>query len=145
METKEQPPSSLFTRIINFLYEKFGSRLLKNRKELITVFEQAHESGLMDNDARDMMQRVLQVSDLRVADIMIPSAQMIVVQQNSKLSECLDTLVESAHSRFPVMDAEKSAVVGILLAKDMLQFFDDHRQEEFQLENLLRALSLIHI
>ena len=139
METKEQPPSSLFTRIINFLYEKFGSRLLKNSKELITVFEQAQESGLMDNDARDMMQRVLQVSDLRVADIMIPSAQMIVVGQNAKLPECLDTLVESSHSRFPVMDAEKSAVVGILLAKDMLQFFDDHRQEEFKLENLLRA------
>lgn len=139
METKEQPPSSLFTRVINFLYEKFGSRLLKNRKELITVFEQAHESGLMDNEARDMMQRVLQVSDLRVADIMIPRAQMIVVEQDAELAECLDTLVESSHSRFPVMDAEKSSVVGILLAKDMLQFFDDHRQEEFHLKNLLRV------
>lgn len=139
MDTQEQPPSSLFTRIINSLYEKFGSRLLKNRKELITVFEQAQESGLMDNEARDMMQRVLQVSDLRVSDIMIPRSQMVVVEQDASLDNCLDTLVKSSHSRFPVMDAEQSSVIGILLAKDMLQFFDDRRQEKFHLSDLLRT------
>lgn len=142
-QSKDQPPSSLFTRLINFLYDKFGSRLLKNRKELITIFEQAQESGLMDKEARDTMQRVLQVSDLRVSDIMIPSAQMIVVDEDLPLEECLDVLVESAHSRFPVMDAEKSVVKGILLAKDMLRFFDREDDDSFDIHDMLREAKFV--
>ncbi|MGH1541159.1 MAG: HlyC/CorC family transporter [Arenicella sp.] len=138
MDTKEQPPSSLFTRIINFLYKKFGSRLLKNRKELITIFEQAQESGLMDKEARDTMQRVLQVSDLHAREIMIPKAQIVVVEQGAPLQNCIEILVESSHSRFPVVDSERSKVLGILLAKDMLQFFDDKHRKEFNLDDLLR-------
>ena len=70
----DQPPSSLFTKAINFLYERFGTRLLRNKKELITLFDEAQESGLLDEEARDTMQRVLQVSDLQVRDIMIQRA-----------------------------------------------------------------------
>ena len=65
----DKPPSSLFTRTVNFLYERFGTRLLKNKRELITIFDEAQESGLMDEEARDTMQRVLQVSDLKVRDM----------------------------------------------------------------------------
>jgi len=141
--TKDQPPSSLFTRLINFLYSRFGSRLLNNKKELITIIEQAQESGLMDKEARDTMQRVLQVSDLRVSDIMIPSAQMVVVDEDLPLAECLDVLVESAHSRFPVMDSEKSKVIGILLAKDMLRFFDEEDDDAFDIHDMLRTATFI--
>lgn len=135
---QEQPPSSLFTRVINFLYERFGTRLLKNKKELITIFDEAQESGLMDEEARDTMQRVLQVSDLQVRDIMIPSAQMVVVESDMLLDQTLDILVESAHSRFPVMNSERDKVVGILLAKDMLRFFDREDDDSFDLSELLR-------
>ena len=135
---QEQPPSSLFTRAINYLYERFGTRLLRNKKELITIFDEAQENGLMDEEARDTMQRVLQVSDLIVRDIMIPSAQMVVVESDMQLDQTLDILVESAHSRFPVMNSERDEVVGILLAKEMLRFFDREDDDSFDLSELLR-------
>lgn len=138
MDTQEQPPSSLFSRIIDFFHRKFGGRLLRNRKELITLFEQAQESGLMDKEARDTMQRILQVSDLRVGDVMIPRSQMVVVEAGDSMKRCLEVLVSSAHSRFPVMDAERASVHGILLAKDMLPFFDTKQRENFSLQDMLR-------
>ena len=61
----DQPPSSFFTRAVNFLYERFGTRLLKNKNELIDIFDEAQESGLMDEEARDTMQRVLLVSSTK--------------------------------------------------------------------------------
>ena len=134
----EQPPSSLFTRTVNYLYERFGTRLLKNKKELITIFDEAQESGLMDEEARDTMQRVLQVSDLTVRDITIPFSQMVVVESGMSLDVTLDIMVESAHSRFPVLNSERDKVEGILLAKEMLRFFDREDDESFDLSELLR-------
>ena len=134
----EQPPSSLFTRTVNYLYERFGTRLLKNKKELITIFDEAQESGLMDEEARDTMQRVLQVADLTVRDITIPFSQMVIVESGMSLDTTLDVLVESAHSRFPVLNPERDKVVGILLAKEMLRFFDREDDESFDLSELLR-------
>ena len=134
----EQPPSSLFTRTVNFLYERFGTRLLKNKKELINIFDEAQESGLMDEEARDTMQRVLQVSDLTVRDITIPFSQMVVVESDMSLDATLDVMVESAHSRFPVLNSERDKVEGILLAKELLRFFDREDDESFKLSELLR-------
>jgi len=134
----DQPPSSLFTRTVNFLYERFGTRLLKNKNELITIFDEAQESGLMDEEARDTMQRVLQVSDLKVRDITIPFSQMVVVESAMTLDQTLDVMVESAHSRFPVLSPERDKVVGILLAKEMLRFFDREDDESFDLFEMLR-------
>lgn len=135
---QDQPPSSIFAKIINFLYERFGTRLLRNKKELITIIDEAQESGLMDEEARDTMQRVLQVSDLKVRDIMIPSAQMVVVESEMSMDQTLDVLVESAHSRFPVMNSERDEVIGILLAKEMLRFFDREDDDSFDLPSMLR-------
>jgi len=137
-QDKDHPPSSILTKAINFLYERFGTRLLKNKKEFITIIDEAQESGLMDEEARDTMQRVLQVSGLQVRDIMIPSAQMVVVEENMSMDQTLDVLVESAHSRFPVMNTEKDEVLGILLAKDMLRFFDLEDDDSFDLPSMLR-------
>ena len=134
----EQPPSNLFTRTVNFLYERFGTRLLKNKKELITIFDEAQESGLMDEEARDTMQRVLQVSDLTVRDITSPFPQMVVVESDMSLDATLDVMVESAHSRFPVLNSERDKVEGILLAKELLRFFDREDDESFDLSELLR-------
>jgi len=138
LKEQDHPPSSILTKAINFLYERFGTRLLKNKKELINIIDEAQESGLMDEEARDTMQRVLQVSDLQVRDIMIPSAQMVVVEENMPMDQTLDVLVESAHSRFPVMNTEKDEVLGILLAKDMLRFFDLEDDDRFDLPSMLR-------
>jgi len=85
------------------------------------------------------MEGVLQVSDLRVRDIMIPRAEMVHVRRDDPLEQILQTAVESAHSRFPVIGDDKGEVVGILLAKDLLAFCIETGRRAFNIRELLRA------
>lgn len=93
-----------------------------NRDELIALLKQAKERALFDTEALAMMEGVLQVADLRVRDIMIPRAQMVVVARDNSLDKVLPIVTESAHSRFPVIGDDRAEVVGTLLAKDLLQY-----------------------
>jgi len=90
-----------------------------------------------------MMQRVMYVSDLKVRDIMVPRSNMIHVEREHELDDCLDIMVDSAHSRFPVVDNEKDQIVGILLAKDLLRFFDDDNKQRFNLRDLTRPVVFV--
>ena len=66
-----------------------------------------------------MIEGVLQVSEIQVRDIMIPRAQMDMVDINrSPPTQFIPYVIETAHSRFPVIDKNKDDVIGILLAKD---------------------------
>ena len=68
-----------------------------------------------------MLEGVLDVADLQVRDIMIPRMQMVFVRRDDPASQILPTVIESGHSRFPVMDEDRDDIVGILLAKDLLR------------------------
>ncbi len=76
--------------------------------------------GIVDSDALAMMEGALEVSETQVRDAMIPRSQMVVVHADSPLEEFLPQIVESGHSRFPVIGEDKDEVVGILIAKDLL-------------------------
>src|SRR5581483_8071576 len=84
-----------------------------------------------------MMEGALQVSEMQVRDIMVPRAQMIVVEETAELKEFLPIIIESGHSRFPVVD-RKGQVVGILLAKDLLPFLADKSARRFLHKDVLR-------
>ncbi len=86
----------------------------QDRDELIGLLKQAKDRALFDTEALAMIEGVLQVADLQVRDIMIPRAQMVVVGRDHELSQVLPVVVESAHSRFPVIDDDRAEVVGIL-------------------------------
>lgn len=92
----------------------------KTRDQLFSLLREARDAELMDDDTLQMMQRVIEVSDLQVEQVMVSRAQMVTVDVSQKLSEMIPVITESAHSRFPVTDGDKDAVVGILLAKDLL-------------------------
>jgi len=92
----------------------------QDTEDLLVILREARNKHLLDNYGLSMIEGVLQVSELRARDIMIPRAQMVVVPQDSPLDEVLPLIVESAHSRFPVIGEDRSEVVGILLAKDLL-------------------------
>ena len=70
-----------------------------------------------------MLEGVLEVGDLQVRDIMIPRAQMVFVRRDDPFAKLLPVVVESGHSRFPVMDEDRDDIVGILLAKDLLRLY----------------------
>jgi magnesium and cobalt transporter len=110
----------------------------ENREQLLSLLKDAKAQHLLDSEALSMIEGVLQVSELRVRDIMIPRAQMTVISREDPLEKILPIAIESAHSRFPVIDDDRSEVVGILLAKDLLAYCGD-TSKRFYVRDLLRA------
>jgi magnesium and cobalt transporter len=94
----------------------------RTREDFIRVLRDAREHELMDADALAMFEGILQTEQTQVRDVMVPRAQMVVVEQVWGLDRILQIAVESGHSRFPVIGDSKDQVVGILLAKDLLKF-----------------------
>ena len=89
-------------------------------EDLLEILREAREKRLLDTDALSMIEGVLQVSQMRVRDIMIPRVQMVVVPKDAELETIFPLVTEFGHSRYPVIDGDRSKVVGILLAKDLL-------------------------
>ena len=114
-----------------------------NRQELIEVLREAQRRHLIDADDLVMIEGVLEVGEMQVRDIMIPRAQMIVVEQDADLEEILPIITESAHSRFPVIGDSRNEVVGILLAKDLLPYFSEGRESAFSVRDVLRPAVFI--
>ncbi len=118
------------------------SREPQTREELLEVLHAATERHLLDSEALRMIEGVLQVSDMKVRDIMIPRSQMVVVERDSPPSEIVPIIIASAHSRFPVIGETRDEVVGILLAKDLLRY-TFHGDETFDITTLLRPATFI--
>jgi magnesium and cobalt transporter len=112
----------------------------EDRDELVDLLRAAHERDLLDEDALSIIEGALQMSDMRVRDIMVPRAQMGVLHIGDSVGAIVAFAVKTAHSRFPVVDGDKDDVVGILLAKDLLRFFAGH---EFSLREMLRPAVFI--
>jgi magnesium and cobalt transporter len=137
--TSDRPSDGSRSR--NWL-ERIGQMLggePQDKAELLEVLKDAKERELLDTDALSMIEGVLQVSDLRVRDIMIPRAEMVYLRRDDPLEKILDAAVKSAHSRFPVTGDDKGEVVGILLAKDLLSFCRDNGDRAFNIRDLLRS------
>ncbi len=125
--------------------ERLGQALAgepKDRQELIELLRDAQRRNLLDADALSMIESVLQVSELQVRDIMIPRAQMVIVNRDDTPAEILPVIVESGHSRFPVIGENRDEVVGILLAKDLLRYRLDAGQQ-FDIRDMLRPAVFI--
>ena len=124
--------------------ERLSAMLLRepeDRKELVTLLHSAFERNLLDAEALSMIEGVLAVSELAVRDVMIPSSQMDVVQVDDSVETFLPFVLECAHSRFPVIGDSKDEVIGILLAKELLQYFAD--PAGFDLRDSLRPAVFI--
>ena len=110
----------------------------QDRQELLVVLRDASERGLIDSDALTMLEGVLEVGDLQVRDIMVPRAQMVFVRRHESSATILSVVVESGHSRFPVMDEDRDNIVGILLAKDLLRLTTTQARERFDIREYMR-------
>jgi len=114
----------------------FLTREPEDRDELLELLHGAFEHKLLDADALSMIEGVLQVSEMTVRDIMIPRAQMDVVSIDDDPTEFLPLVLETKHSRFPVIGENKDDVVGILLAKELLLYY--RNPASFDLKETLR-------
>jgi len=121
------------------LMERITAMLLRepdDREELQDILRGAFERHLIDGDALSMIEGVLSVSETTVRDIMIPRAQMDCVSVDDAVPEFMPAVVETRHSRFPVIGESKDDVVGILLAKDLLNYYAN--PQGFNLREQLR-------
>jgi magnesium and cobalt transporter len=89
--------------------------------ELIEHLRGASERGLFDGDALVMLEGVLAVADMQVRDIMVPRSQMVFVERDESPEQLVELVVESGHSRFPVIGEDRDQILGVLLAKDLLR------------------------
>ena len=110
----------------------------RDRSELVEELREASARGLIDADALAMIEGVLGVADLQVRDIMVPRSQMVVLERDEPIERLLPAIVESGHSRFPVIGEDRDQVVGLLLAKDLLRYFGDVNRAAFDIRELLR-------
>ena len=109
----------------------------QNRAELIELLQSARKRAILDTDALTMIEGVLGVADLRVRDIMIPRAEMDVIERDASLEEILPAITRAAHSRYPVIGDDRAEVLGILLAKDLLQYCGQNAKG-FNMRDVLR-------
>jgi len=126
--------------------DKLSQALLgepKDRQQLIEILRESQQRHLLDLDALAMIEGVLEVSEMQVRDIMIPRAQMVVVERDASLKDILPIVTQSAHSRFPVVGDSKDEVIGILMAKDLLTYFLNGRDETFSVRDILRPVVFI--
>ena len=135
MESDSSLKSSLLERISHWLM-----REPEDREQLIELLHGAYENNLMDADALAMIEGVLQVSEMRVGEIMIPRAQMDVIDINDAPEVFIPHVIETAHSRFPVIDKERDDIIGILLAKDLLRHY---AEDDADIRGMLRPAVFI--
>ena len=126
--------------------ERISQALLaepKDREQLLGLLRDAQRRALFDADALAMIEGVLQVSEMQARDIMIPRSQMEVLNRDSSLEQMLPVIVDTGHSRFPVIGETRDEVVGILLAKDLLRYFVTGSEEAFNIREVLRPAVFI--
>ena len=111
----------------------------ENRDEVIAYLRDATARGVVERDALPMLEGVLGVGDIQVRDIMVPRAQMTVLNRDDEPEVLLRTVIESGHSRFPVMDEDREKIVGILLAKDLLRVTSQADGADFDIKEFMRA------
>ena len=131
--TNGQDKRSWLDRLSFFLSDRPGTK-----EELLERIRQAEEDQILDREALDTIEGALQMSHMKVRDIMVPRSQMAVVKADQSTQEFMQTITETSHSRFPVIGESPDDVLGILLAKDLLPLAFAKQMDNFDLNAMLR-------
>ncbi len=137
---KERPKKTIFSWLDSLKLFKGDP---KSRNEIKHFLREAQERELVDNDALSIMEGAIQVADMQVREIMIPRSQMTCVKADQKPKEFLANIIESAHSRFPVLGENEDDVLGILLAKDLLNLVLEENTDNFRIRDILRPVTFV--
>ncbi|KCB32820.1 transporter associated domain protein, partial [Bordetella hinzii CA90 BAL1384] len=126
---------SLLDRVLSLV-----RREPEDREGIKTFLDAAHDRALLDAESYTMIKGALAVSERTVADIMVPRSRMDLLDVSQPLQQLLATIVETAHSRFPVYEDDRDNILGILLAKDLLRYMLD---PSLELRSLIRPAIFI--
>lgn len=110
----------------------------KKKSDLLEVLSESVKDGLIDSNSLEMIEGVFKVSEIQVREIMIPRPHMSVIDVNDDINEVIKKVVDSGHSRFPVIDQNRDNIIGILFAKDLLKRANTEKITDFDLHDCLR-------
>ncbi len=122
---------------------RFIRREPKNQQAIIEMLRSAEKRNLLDPDVLLMIEGALHVAHLQVRDAMIAKSNMVTINANDFIDDILKTVVESAHSRFPVTSDDSNDVIGILLAKELLVYLANQEEQDFDIKDMMRPTVFI--
>ena len=111
-----------------------------SRDEIQTFIQSDVE---LDAEEKSMLSGVLEVSETQVREVMVPRSQMVVIDIDDEFDDTMKLIVESGHSRFPVIGEDRDEVLGILLAKDLLRYYGSDEAKDLTIKKLLRPATVI--
>lgn len=110
----------------------------QDREQLMEVLRDAEHRELLDEEALTMIESALRLSEMRVRDVMTPRTRMVFAKENQSLEALVDIANDSEYSRLPVFEEDESQVKGVLLVKDLLEYFFEQQRTTFELARILR-------
>ena len=141
--SKDKPPSSHNKKSWWKLLKPTVSNTPCDLPALIEVLRDSETRNILDPDVLMMLEGALHIAEMQVRDIMVPRVQMVVIRYLAEPESIMKTVIESGHSRFPVVSDDQNDVLGILLAKDLLSCFVGDEPEEFAVKNLMRPVVFV--
>ncbi len=115
----------------------------ESAEDILEILRDAEAQSVIDSDAMSIIEGAMQVIDMRVEEIMIPRSQMVTVKASQEPKSFLSEIIESAHSRFPVIGDNQDDVIGILLAKDLLPLALNNELNWTQIREILRPPTFV--
>ena len=134
---KDQPTSSLLNQIKRLLTIKPSSL-----DDVSMHLKDALSARLIDKEAQFIAERAIRLGNTTVKEIMVPTVEMVTVSLEEETKPLIARIIESGHSRYPVLGATKNETKGILLAKDLLTIINKDL-ESFELKNLIRDIKVV--
>ncbi|WP_300354703.1 transporter associated domain-containing protein, partial [uncultured Alcanivorax sp.] len=123
---------------------QFFSSTPGDRSELLDLMRSMRDSHIIDGDTLGIIEGAVCVADMQVREIMIPRSQMVSIKASSDPRDFLPTIIDCAHSRFPVLGDDPDEVIGILLAKDLLPLIlEPARMERFAIKDHIRSAMVV--
>lgn len=145
MNNNAQPePDSRQNKLTDFLKKIFNTTLFKASKEdmesVLDTLREAQKNDIVDEDALNIIEGAMQATEMQVREIMIPRTQMVSIKYNMDAKDILNKIIESGHSRFPVIGEDPDEIIGILLAKDLLAL---QLNEKLNIKDKMRQVTVI--
>ncbi|MEN8178219.1 MAG: CBS domain-containing protein [Pseudomonadota bacterium] len=142
MKKQDRAANGSLLNWLERLSRLFGSEP-QDREQLLELLNVSQERELLDIETLSMMQGAMMVSELRARKVMTPRSQLVVLRRNDDLEEVLRVVIDSLHSRIPIIGKDTDEVVGVLLPKDLLGWMHQKDHKKFKLKNFMREVLIV--
>lgn len=142
--SKEKPLSKkTFIKRLKQKLAKLAFSPIENTEELITTLKEAQTNNIIDPHTLSIIEKTIQTENLQVRDAMVPFSKMVAIDEETESNVWLKTVINSAHSRFPVISRNDNKIKGILLAKDILNHFVTYNDVDFSFKEYIRSCIIV--